>query len=104
MATFFPKRGEQPIHLSEDHLSLSNVPRHKIIKMSLKFRLSTSWATLKLDKIFPSSRASVVRAVFGIFFFGLLAYLLWLPIFYLFSAFHRVSPHYQSLLIEPGDE
>jgi hypothetical protein len=72
--------------------------------MGLVPRLSTSWATMKLDKSFPSSRASFVRAAFGMLFFGLLAYLLWLPIFYLFSAFHRVIPHHQSLVIEPGEE
>jgi hypothetical protein len=72
--------------------------------MGLASRLSTSWATMKLDKSFLSSRASFVLAALGMLFFGLLAYLLWLPIFYLFSAFHLVLPHRRSLVIEPGEE
>ena len=63
------------------HLQSCNYPRNKIIRMALTAGLSTSWASMKLDKSVPSSRGKVFRGVVSILFFVFLAYvLLWLLI------------------------
>jgi hypothetical protein len=59
---------------------------------------------MKVDKSLLWSRGSIIRVIVGIIFFILITYLLWLPIFYVFSAFHGVSSHHQPMAIEPGEE
>jgi hypothetical protein len=78
--------------------------RNNITKMAPAPRISTSWSSLKLDKSFVWSRASIVRAIVGTILLALIAYLLWLPIFYVFSAFHGVSSYHQPMVTEPGEE
>lgn len=73
--------------------------------MGLVPRLSTSWVSMKLDKSLVSARVSILRAIVAILTFSVVVYLLWLPIFYLFGAFHDLVSHRsQPVIIEPGEE
>jgi hypothetical protein len=60
---------------------------------------------MKLDKTTAASRTSIFRAVLALLLIGIFAYLLWLPLFYLFSAFNGLLSHrHKSLIVRPGDE
>ncbi|PMD45006.1 hypothetical protein L207DRAFT_629537 [Hyaloscypha variabilis F] len=74
--------------------------------MALAPRVSTSWISMKLDKIVVTSRGPIFRAVVAILVFVPLAYvLLWVPILHFFGASNSASsPRQQYMIVEAGED
>ena len=72
--------------------------------MGIAPRASTSWASMRIERSL-SSRGSVLRILVLVLLFSTFAYIIWLPIFYLFQTFQGASSHQkQPMILEPGDE
>jgi hypothetical protein len=72
--------------------------------MGIAPRIKTSWASMRVKKGL-SSRGSIIHIVVLVLLFSTFAYIIWLPIFYLFQTFQDASSHQkQPVILEPGDE
>jgi hypothetical protein len=72
--------------------------------MGISPRLSSSWASIRIEKSF-SSRGSIIHILVLVLFFSALAYIIWLPFFYLLQTFQDASsPQKQPMILGPGDE
>lgn len=74
--------------------------------MGLAPRISTSWASLKIENSLGSPRASAIRTILALLAGCFITYLLLLPVFYLFQTIANLGsqPQFLPMIHEPGEE